>query len=83
MIWWIVGAVVLFALIVLAVVASGTLRRLAGLRTLSEQMKDTQHDVAALNAATAGLQANADLLKARLERTQGHVQLWKRARAGR
>ncbi len=83
MIWWIVGAIVFVAIVVLAVVSLGTLRRLLGLRTAAEQLKNTQNDAAALQAAAAGLEEKASILKVRVDRTRAHIQALKDARKTR
>jgi len=79
-VWWVAGGVVLFGLLVLALVALGTLRRLP---PLSRAMARAQQQaVAGLDEqARAEMAENLAALQARLERTQAHVAMIKQGRA--
>ena len=75
-VWWVAGGAVLLGLLVLALVALGTLRRLPPLRRA--MAKAQQQAAAGLDEqARAEMADNLAALRARMERTQAHVAMIK------
>jgi hypothetical protein len=75
-VWWVAGGVVLFGLLVFALVALGTARRLPDLQ---RAMTTAQRRAAAAAAfpGRAEMEDNLAALRARLERTQAHIAMIK------
>jgi uncharacterized protein YlxW (UPF0749 family) len=83
MVWWIVGGVVLFALVLLAVVAGGTVGRAAGMRRAMGTAQRRQADAEALRERMAEMQESLAALATRAEVTQERVAAIQAARADR
>jgi hypothetical protein len=73
MIWWIVGAVVLTGLVVLAVVARGSMRRLAVLERAMAGLEARKAEVDEIGGRVAAMQQSLALLATRSERTREQV----------
>lgn len=75
-VWWVAGGAVLFGLLVFAVVALGTARRLASLRR--EMIKAQQQAATGLDEQLrAEMEVNLIALRGRMERTQAHLAMIK------
>jgi hypothetical protein len=79
---WIVIGVVVGSLLVLALVASRTVGRLAELRRAQRRVQRLREDADRLRPGVEHMQATLGLLQARSTRTTEHVAALKRARSG-
>lgn len=82
MVKWIVLAVVLFALVVLALAVRPVVARLPRLRRAAVALQRRQGDAEALREAAEALQARAEALQQRAELAQDRIELIKAKRGG-
>lgn len=82
-VWWIVGGVVLFALVLLAVVAAGTVGRASGIRRSMGAAQRRQAEVATLQQRVAEMQESLAALATRAEVTRERIAAIQAARAER
>ncbi|MEU4716582.1 hypothetical protein AB0F73_23415 [Micromonospora purpureochromogenes] len=80
MVKWIVLAVVLFALVVLALAVRPVLARLPRLRSAAVALQRRQADADALREAAEALSERAETLQRQVETTQQRVELIKAKR---
>lgn len=80
MVWWIALGVVVLALVILIVVAMGTLGRTRGLRRATRAAQAREPQVAALQRRVADLQDTLASLSTRAEVTQERVAAIREAR---
>jgi len=83
MVWWIVGGVVLFALVLLAVVAGGTVGRALDMRRAMGTARRRQAEADTLKQRLAGMQESLAALQTRAEVTQERIAAIQAARAER
>ncbi|MEV4201863.1 hypothetical protein [Micromonospora globbae] len=82
MLWWIVLAVVLATLVVLAVAVRGVLSRLPGLRRAAVALQRRQAEAQELAGAATALQERAEALQDQLATAQRRIELIKAKRGG-
>ncbi|TDC36713.1 hypothetical protein E1211_12675 [Micromonospora sp. 15K316] len=82
MLWWIVLAVVLAALVLLAVAVRGVLARLPGLRRAALALQRRQDEALELAGAARTLQERSETLQRQLTVTQRRIELIRAKRHG-
>ncbi|MEU5566231.1 hypothetical protein [Micromonospora musae] len=82
MLWWIVLAVVLATLVLLAVAVRGVLTRLPGLRRAAVKLQRRQDDALELAGAAQTLQERSEALQQQLTVVQRRIELVKAKRQG-